>query len=691
VQLTISATAVSDPTVTGSAALTFAAIAVSLSATPSSIEATATSTITATVSYDPANAGVDPASWAIVGSNGTLSARTNSSVTYTAPAAPPADDATVMIVAAAASDSTRTANTTLTVLAITIQMVPGSALIPVNHGSQQFTVTIQNDPATPSQVNWAVTQSAATCTSGCGNVSPSTTASGSPTTYQAPSTVPANPSVLLTAASATDPTKVTDAGITLTNGVVQVVPTNLNFGVVKTNQSRSSTVSLTNTGATALTINGVSITGTNAGYFSTTNNCGSSLAASASCQITATFRPKEAGTSDGTLNINDSSSDSPQQVSMVGRARNFQFEVNHAAVNFALSANKAPSVPPPTGSAKVGTRLLDLIDSTRSDPFLTTGAKRELLVRLWYPAADAENCPRAEYSSVMVWRAFSELAGVSLPQVTTNSCWNLPVAAGPHPVVIFTPGYTGTFTDYTFLFEDLASRGYVVASVDHTFEATAVEFPDGRFVQSVFGSHLGTDTLSDEASMAFAVSVRLSDLEFLANQLEVLNGGADGHLTGKLDMTRVALAGHSLGGLTTILAVERDARFRAGIVIDGATPNAPFLDTDTPMLLLAAGRDTWAEEEDRLWNSLHGPRLAVNLRGSEHVTPSDLIWLAPGAVETGTMGAQKTIAAVRNYIAAFLDANLSDITPDTLLTGSPAEYPDVVVTTRNQPLHAKPN
>jgi len=66
---------------------------------------------------------------------------------------------------------------------------------------------------------------------------------------------------------------------------------------------------------------------------------------------------------------------------------------------------------------------------------------------------------------------------------------------GPHPVVVFTHGYTGTFTDYTFLFEDLASRGYVVAAVDHTYEATAVEFLDGRLVKSVFGSHLAENTL----------------------------------------------------------------------------------------------------------------------------------------------------------------------------------------------------
>jgi len=55
-----------------------------------------------------------------------------------------------------------------------------------------------------------------------------------------------------------------------------------------------------------------------------------------------------------------------------------------------------------------------------------------------------------------------------LPEVRTNSCLDGPISEGRQPVVVFVPVYTGTFTD-TFLFEDLASRGYVVAAVDHTY------------------------------------------------------------------------------------------------------------------------------------------------------------------------------------------------------------------------------
>jgi dienelactone hydrolase len=332
---------------------------------------------------------------------------------------------------------------------------------------------------------------------------------------------------------------------------------------------------------------------------------------------------------------------------------------------------------------------MDLVDPTRNDPFLSNGAKRELMVRFWYPASAGQACSRADYASPQVWSDFSRLMGIPLPHVTTNSCSNTSISDGAHPVVVFTHGYTGTFTDYTFLIEDLASRGYIVASVDHTFEATAVEFPDGRLARSVLGSHLGNSMRADADSMDFAVSVRLNDLQFVLNALASLNSGSAGPFAGKLDMSRVALAGHSLGGLTTILGVEQDSRFRAGVVLDGVVPNSALHGTDTPMLLLAAGRDTWSPEEALLWSGLRGPRIAVNLHGAEHLTTSDAVWLAAGAIKTGTMGPDKTIAAIRNYVAAFLDAHLLGKPLDPLLIGPSADYPDAAVTTGKEPLRAK--
>jgi pimeloyl-ACP methyl ester carboxylesterase len=330
---------------------------------------------------------------------------------------------------------------------------------------------------------------------------------------------------------------------------------------------------------------------------------------------------------------------------------------------------------------------MSLLDSGRSDPYLANGSERGLAVRFWYPASLNQDCRAAQYTSPAVWRYFSELLEVQPFHVTTNSYWNAPVMDGAHSVVVFTPGYTATFTDYTFLFEDLASRGYVVASVAHTYETTGVELRDAK---SVFGSHLGKTWRGAKQTVPFATYVRLQDLQFALNELERLNAEHGGPFAGHLDLSRIAMAGHSLGGLTAYLAVQLDARFRAGIVLDSPVPEAAVGATKTPVLLLAAGRKQWDANECRLWSNLNGPRLAVNLQGSEHVALSDWIWLAKDAIEAGPMGPEKTMAAVREYVAAFLDTYLRGEPMNPLLTRPSPDYPHAAVITQEQSMCNQP-
>jgi predicted dienelactone hydrolase len=296
----------------------------------------------------------------------------------------------------------------------------------------------------------------------------------------------------------------------------------------------------------------------------------------------------------------------------------------------------------------------------------------------------------ADYTSPRIWSYFTSLTQFPLPAVTTNSCIDAPVLERAHPVVVFTHGYTGTFTDYTFLFEDLASRGYVVVSIDHTYEATAVEFRDGRFVKSVLGSHLDGSSQMDDATVFRALSARLDDVTFVMNELEILNESQDNPFAGKLDLTQVALAGHSLGGLTTWLGVQRDPRFKAAVLLDPYLADIGSDSTETPVLLMAMGREKPSQDECRLWSDLRGPRFWVNLRGAEHVTPTDAVWLAKGAISTGSLGSEKTIDVLRQYIAAFLDSTLRGQSPNVFMDGSSSEFPEVFVTTQDQPVCRQP-
>jgi len=83
-------------------------------------------------------------------------------------------------------------------------------------------------------------------------------------------------------------------------------------------QHTPASITLTNTGGMALTISGITVTGTNSGEFVESNTCGTSLAGGANCTISVAFTAATTGTRTATLNIADSAAGSPQTVALSG-------------------------------------------------------------------------------------------------------------------------------------------------------------------------------------------------------------------------------------------------------------------------------------------------------------------------------------------------------------------------------------
>lgn len=83
---------------------------------------------------------------------------------------------------------------------------------------------------------------------------------------------------------------------------ISVSPTSIDYGYVRRGRSRSSTITVANTGGSPLTIGSIAIGGSSAADFRQTNNC-SSVAPGATCSIVATFAPTRSGTRTATLSI----------------------------------------------------------------------------------------------------------------------------------------------------------------------------------------------------------------------------------------------------------------------------------------------------------------------------------------------------------------------------------------------------
>src|SRR5919199_2708292 len=306
------------------------------------------------------------------------------------------------------------------------------------------------------------------------------------------------------------------------------------------------------------------------------------------------------------------------------------------------SAVLRPTLPPPTGDDHIGVVPLHLVDRSRPDPWVAAQSVRELMVSVWYPARRLHDHPLAPWLPPAAWARFEQDNGVPpgvLQVPLTHGRVDAPVDRRPggRPVVLYSPGLGGNRDSSTVLVEQLVSRGYVVATIDHTHDASEVEFPDGR-VEVPAMPPLTPDVA------ARAVAVRVVDTRFVLDQLATVNAGGNpdaehrplpAGLRGALKLSRVGMFGHSLGGSTAAEAMFEDRRIDAGVDLDG-TLFGPVVNAglDRPFMLVGAqehGRDndpTWAQ----FWANLRGWRLNLRLTGSAHNSFTDVQVLLPQTV-----------------------------------------------------------
>lgn len=391
---------------------------------------------------------------------------------------------------------------------------------------------------------------------------------------------------------------------------------------------------------------------------------------------------------------------------------------------------------PPTGAYPVGTVALHLVDHSRRDPWLPVARARELMVSVWYPAQPGDGYPRAPWMPSAAGKLFLtqlippppvlhpgspppqapvvSLDGVQLPDTRARLGAPVDLSARPYPVVLYSPGDQDDRELGTGLVSDLASRGYIVLTIDHTYEAAEVEFPDGRVEVS-----RQQNTIAD---IAKAATVRVADTRFVLDELAQLKSGsnpdAEHHplpagLAGALDLARTGIFGHSLGGSTAAAAMAADPRIRAGINLDGSiTPAGMPLNRvsfglmaslagpvakrigDRPFMMMSSdghdlrGDSTWAS----FWPELSGWRLLLSLKNSGHYSYTDeeefLSQLVTARIISpsvdrevvvpviGTIDPGNAVATERAYIGAFFDLHLRH-QRGSLLTRPSLNYPQV--------------
>ena len=222
-------------------------------------------------------------------------------------------------------------------------------------------------------------------------------------------------------------------------------------------------------------------------------------------------------------------------------------------------------LPQPNGCYAVGTRTDVLKDADRS---------RDLLVTKWYPAVGTRAVP-TPYMDKKTADALAEdwkLRPGFQRFVRAHAIPSAPIAeGGPFPVVLLEHGLAVVPGIYTILAEGLASSGLIVVATNHPTEALISVFPDGHEVKFTEFWPAQADRRAQGIAMGkFVDEVLVADVRFVLDQLQEMNSH-DTFWRNRMDLSKVGIVGHSMGGTVAAFATREDARILAAVNLDGST------------------------------------------------------------------------------------------------------------------------
>ncbi len=260
------------------------------------------------------------------------------------------------------------------------------------------------------------------------------------------------------------------------------------------------------------------------------------------------------------------------------------FGVAVSIINISHAISILKPFPPQTGPYQVGTQAIEWIDQKRAEAYADNPAeKRRIVAHIYYPANNANALKKAPYLGAKMSEIQKQFAAYYhvpewlsrflLRDISTNAYTNAPLSTqnNNYPVVLFSHGLFSMPDVYTALLEDLASHGYIVVSIDHAYLNMLTFCPDGTAVSSqAFAEQF--EKLSPIEQREFqtkAIEIYKADMQFVLDQLRVLDQDKQSAFYDRFDFTRVGVMGHSAGGTAAIEFCRTDKRIKACVDLDG--------------------------------------------------------------------------------------------------------------------------
>lgn len=186
------------------------------------------------------------------------------------------------------------------------------------------------------------------------------------------------------------------------------------------------------------------------------------------------------------------------------------------------------------GPMPVGVRQIELVNENQIDILAIDPAApkptdlprydRPLTVEMWYPAAQGATGDTSLKAYLRDGATEVTLEGRAMrdadPAATT----------GPLPLVLISHGYPGNRFLLSHLAENIASKGYVVASIDHT-----------------------DSTYRTQAAFSSTLVNRPLDQLFVLNEMARMNSDPTSGMAGMIDTDNTGLIGYSMGGYGAVV------------------------------------------------------------------------------------------------------------------------------------------
>lgn len=268
-----------------------------------------------------------------------------------------------------------------------------------------------------------------------------------------------------------------------------------------------------------------------------------------------------------------------------------------------------------TGEYKVGTAAYTYTDKNRVETYTDTGENRKLNVKLWYP----EN------------------------------------ADGIYPLIVFSHGSLGIKSSNESLYNELASQGYFVCSIDHTYQCFYTTDEDGHatFIDMGYMKELLAEDAKSDKQQSYEcyqvwMKIRTDDINFVLDYILAEAERNDGDRVYKLvDKAKIGVMGHSLGGsaalgigrmrddVSAVIALESPFMCDIKGVENG---EFIFIDEIYPVPVLNVYSDSswshlgqWAQyaENYALLANTNTRAFNVHIKGVGHLTLTDLALTSP--------------------------------------------------------------